>query len=244
MSHTYLITGVNRGIGLGLAKHYLSIPNSIVIAGVRNPSNVTELKAVVPASLSRLIIIKIDSTSETDAAKAVEEIKSQGITHIDTVIANAGLGSYWGSALETPASAMVDHYKVNALGPLLLFQAVWPLLEAAKTPKFITIGTPVGSIGELESFPLPSMAYGSSKAALHFITRKLHFEFPALISYTIGPGWVKTDMGQGAADAVGMTEPPVTMAESIAGVVKSVDDATREKTGGTFASYDGNTHAW
>lgn len=71
-------------------------------------------------------VMKIDSTSETHAAKAVEEIEFQGITHIDTVIGNAGLGSYWGSALETPASVMVDYYKVNALGLFILFQGMWP----------------------------------------------------------------------------------------------------------------------
>jgi norsolorinic acid ketoreductase len=244
MSTVYLVTGVNRGIGFGLAEHYLKVANSTVIAAVRNPAGAKELAAIMPAAGSKLIIVKIDSASETDPAAAVTELKSKGISHIDTVIANAGIAKYWGAGVSTPAESMLEHFKVNALGPLVLFQAVWPLLEKAKTPKFITIGTPVGSITEIENFPLPSMAYGSSKAALHFITRKLHFEHPTLTSYVLAPGWVKTEMGNGAAVAVGMTEAPVTMAQSVTGLVKSVDAANREIAGGIFASFDGNVHQW
>ncbi|OCL15217.1 NAD(P)-binding protein [Glonium stellatum] len=241
----YLITGANRGIGLGLTEHYLTLPNTIVIAAVRNPSSVDGLKALKAGSSSKLVIIKIDSASTTDAAEAVRVLKSEhSITHIDVVIANAGLGRYWGPALETPISEFQEHFQVNATGVLVLFQAVHGLLEASKAPKFIPIGTPVGSIGELESYPLPTTAYGTSKAALNFLTRKLHFEHPDIVIYSLAPGWVQTEMGRGAASAVGMDDAPVTLEESVAGLTKSIDNATRETMGGVFASYDGKTHAW
>lgn len=244
MSHVYLITGANRGLGLGMVRHYLTLPNNIVIAGVRDTTSVKDLSAIISAPSSMLIFAKIDAFSETDAATAVTELKCRGIAHIDTVIANAGLGNFWGSALDTTPSHMLEHFQVNAMGPLILFQAVWPLLEAAKSPKFVTLGTPVASMSELEYYPLPSMAYATSKAATHFVTRKLHFEFPALTVFTISPGWVQTPMGNAAAGAVGMNVAPLTQEQSVAGLVMEIDGATREKSSGTFASYDGAIHAW
>jgi norsolorinic acid ketoreductase len=204
----YLITGANRGksfrcglaqastnlvigIGLGLVAHYLQLEHTTVIAAVRNPSNAAELSALKSGSGSKLIIVKIESSSTTDAAEAVKLLKSKyGISHIDVAIANAGIGKYWGPALTTPISEFEEHLKVNATGTLILFQAVHDLLSAAKHPKFISIGTPVGSIGEIENFPLQSTAYGSSKAALHFLTRKLHFEHPDFVIFPLTPGYV------------------------------------------------------
>lgn len=177
------------GIGLGLVAHYLGLENTTVLAAVRNPSNAAELSALKAGSGSKLIIVKIESSSTTDAADAVKLLKAKhGISHIDVVIANAGIGKYFGPALTTPISEFEEHLKVNATGTLILFQAVHDLLTASDTPKFVAIGTPVGSIGEIENFPLASTAYGSSKAALHFLTRKLHFEHPEFIIFPITPG--------------------------------------------------------
>jgi norsolorinic acid ketoreductase len=147
------------------------------------------LNAIKPGSGSKLITIKIDAASTTDAAEAVKILKSKyGISYIDVVIANAGVGKFWGPALTTPIGEFQEHFQVNATGTLVLFQAVHPLLEAAKNPKFVPIGTPVGSVTEMESYPLGSTAYGTSKAALHFLTRKIHFEHPNLIVFPLAPG--------------------------------------------------------
>jgi norsolorinic acid ketoreductase len=142
-----------------------------------------------PGSGSRLIIVKIESTSTTDAADAVKLLGSKyDIKHLDVVIANAGIAKFWGTALETPVSEFKDHLDVNVTGTLVLFQAVHELLSMGSNPKFIPIGTPVGSIGEMEDFALGSTAYGSSKAALNFLTRKLHLENPNMIIYPLAPG--------------------------------------------------------
>lgn len=236
----YLITGANRGIGLGLAGHYLALGKTTVIAAIRDPSSVTDLKALKAGIDSKLIVVKIDSLSTSDALAAVEELKTKhGITHLDVVIANAGLGSYWGPALTTPIGTFNTHFQVNATGPLILFQAVHELLTKAKEPKFIPIGTPVGSVTEMEEYPLPSTAYGTSKAALNFLTKKLSLEHEGMVIFPLAPGWVRTEMGKGAAgmlfptqvlvintdhqiDSVGMEDAPVSIEDSVAGLCKVV----------------------
>jgi norsolorinic acid ketoreductase len=144
---------------------------------------------------SKVIIVKIVSASETDAKEAVATLKStHNISKLEVVIANAGIADFWGTALLTPANEMLEHFKVNIVGPLLLFQATAELLESAKKPKFVVITSAVGSIAFQESFPIPSTAYGASKTAVNFATRKIHFEHPKIIAVPIHPGWLRTDV--------------------------------------------------
>jgi NAD(P)-dependent dehydrogenase (short-subunit alcohol dehydrogenase family) len=76
--------------------------------------------------------------------------------------------------------------QVNTLGPLVLFQAVYPLLKATTaSPKFIAISSFAGSIGSMSlGMSVKSIAYGTSKAALNFVMRKLHHENDGLSAYS------------------------------------------------------------
>jgi NAD(P)-dependent dehydrogenase (short-subunit alcohol dehydrogenase family) len=80
----------------------------------------------------------------------------------------------------------------------------------------------VASIGDMGSLPLKSAAYGASKAAVNYIVRKIHFENPGLIAFPMSPGWVQTDMGNYGATSHGLESAPVTIDESIGGMVKKV----------------------
>jgi len=242
---TYLITGANRGLGLGLAETFLARPNTILIAGIRNPSNsesVASLKALPLGDSSKLIIIKIDSLSETDAAVAVKQIQTEhGITTLDVVIANSGISNHVGPLLTTPISEMRSHFEVNTIGPLALFQATAPLLEAAEG-KFFVMSSAAGSIGDM--LPMPVTAYGASKAAVNFIVRKIHFEHPRITAVALTPGWAQTDMGNRTAEIMGVPPPTVTLTESINGLVNIIDKANKAETSGTLASYEGKEWKW
>lgn len=233
------------GIGLGLVTKYGQLPNNTVIAAVRDTTKAAAIKAIVPGSGSEIIVVKIDALPLTDPATAVASLVKHSITHLDVVIANAGIANQWGPGLTTPAEELESHFKVNTVGSLILFQAVQPLLaKSTGTPKFIAISTAIGSITDMDQFPLPSTAYGTSKAALNYLTRKLHFEHPDIIIYPISPGWVQTDMGSPTAKAMGMEDAPTTLEECVAGVARNVDTATREEQSGKFASFDDALYGW
>jgi norsolorinic acid ketoreductase len=83
------------------------------------------------------------------------------------VVANAGMAEFYGTALQTPIQGSADHLIANTVGPLALFQATWPLLKEAVQPKFVTVSSTVGSIGDMENWPMNATAYGASKAALN-----------------------------------------------------------------------------
>lgn len=91
---------------------------------------------------------------------------------------------------------------------------------------------------------MPSAGYGASKAAASYLVRKMHFEHEALTAVILYPGWVRTEMGNGLAVKLGMAEAYLTVEESVKGVEKVVDEATREKTGGKFVDQEGKAIPW
>ncbi|OJD32599.1 aflatoxin biosynthesis ketoreductase nor-1 [Diplodia corticola] len=249
---TVLITGVNRGIGLHLFRTYLARPRHTVIGAVRDPSAPASqsLLSVPTGANSQAIIVKIDSASLTDAAAAIHTLQTtHAITHLDLVIANAGIQTALPWVRDVTPADLSSHYAINVIGPVVLFQATLPLLEAAATaggppPKFVTVGSAGGSIGLMGHLPFPNAAYGPAKAALHYLTRKVHVEHPRLVAFPVDPGWTKSDMGNEAAKKFGREEAQVELADSVAGLVRVIDDATREKTSGRLMVWDGSELPW
>ena len=145
----YFISGANRGIGLGFVEALAKRPNTVIYAGVRDLNNATALQKL-NLSTKNIHIVKLDSVSESDAKAAAEKIeKTSG--YVDVVIANAGIANYQGPLVTTPIKEIRDHYEVNVVGPLILFQALYPLLKKSKlgAPKFVVISTALASIGNL-----------------------------------------------------------------------------------------------
>ncbi|KAI8808541.1 short-chain dehydrogenase [Cladochytrium replicatum] len=231
-SLVYLVSGANRGIGFGLIEALLKRPKTVVIAAIRDASKPSPaLSELQLASGSRLIIVKIESASESDPFTAVEDLNSiHGIDHIDVVIANAGIAEQGGPISSITTKSLREHWEINTLGPLLLFQATWPLLQKSKErhPKFIGISTLLSSVGMDQSFP--ATAYGSSKAAFNYIVRKIQIDHGTngLISFPIHPGWVETDMGNEYAKSAGLERAPLSLKECVAGLLDRIDNASPE----------------
>ncbi|EPE32006.1 NAD(P)-binding Rossmann-fold containing protein [Glarea lozoyensis ATCC 20868] len=244
----YLLTGANRGIGLGLLKILISREHTLVIAGVRDPDSASAkalLDLPTAGSCTKVILSKIEVSSQESIKAAVKKLTEEdGIERIDVLISNAGIANYYGPAAITPLKEVREHFEVNAVGTLSLFQETWPLLEKSERPVFMALSTGVGSIGDMESMPLKSTAYGASKAALNYMMRKIHLEYPNLIAFPISPGWVQTEMGNHGAKSHGMETAPTTLDECVAGVIGKLDGATREETSGNFISYDDTKFGW
>lgn len=181
-----------QGIGAGFVEKYIARPDTTVIAAVRNPGaeDSKALAKLTKGQGSKLITVKIESRSETDAAEAVKTLKSEGISHIDVAIANAGIYNTKAflevSRMRT--SDLIEHVDVNVNGPVRLFQVILPLLQAAKQPKFVVISSGVATIGGAEYIPYAVTSYGASKAALNFLLRRIHIENKDLIAIAFHPG--------------------------------------------------------
>ncbi|OCT54861.1 Norsolorinic acid ketoreductase [Cladophialophora carrionii] len=224
-----LITGANR------------------VAGVRDPDSVSSQNIqMLPCGMdTQVIVVKLDSTSETDARAAVETLTSKySLTKLDIVVANAGISKYFGAASVTPAQEMSDHFVVNTIAPLLLFQATAPLLKAAPAPRFVVVSSGAGSLSQVVKLPVENTAYGASKAAVNFVSRRIHYENPYLTAFALNPGWLQTELGNHAARGVGMAAAPVSIQDGVNGMIEQIDRATREGSSGKFLSIDGEEIPW
>ncbi|KAL1752415.1 hypothetical protein FB107DRAFT_293187 [Schizophyllum commune] len=240
----YLLTGANRGIGFGLAKQIAIRPDTILFAGARDPDRATDLRALAAAHPGRVHVLKVVSADKANNAAAVEEVKRVA-GRLDVVIANAGMSDCFKPALEVPPEEIVRHVEVNTNGPLVLFQAAYPLLRLSTKPKFIVVSSGMGSITIGANLPVNTYAYGASKAAVNWVTRKLHHDFPDFIIFPINPGGVDTDLAHDSlARDPGMKGllaafPMISVEESARGVLEQIDAATRETHGGNFVDYSG-----
>ena len=166
---------------------YLLRPNHVVMVAVRDHIHPISqsLSSLARGSGSTFIVVALDATLDTAAIEAVRILeKNRSITSIDIVIANAAIGVFAGNVFQTPLRVARDHYNANSVGPLALFQAVFPLLSAAtkagSTPKFITMTSTVGSISDLKKWPSIATAYGPSKSCIELA----HQAHPSRLSRT------------------------------------------------------------
>lgn len=152
MSVTYLITGGNRGIGKGFVGKLLSRPQTTVITLVRDPCHATSqsLSSLTKADSSKLIVEKYDAASNESPFRAIKAIQStHNVDTLDIVIANSGMIEQYGPVAGVRSSDLESHFLINAVAPVLLFQATFPLLEKSSNPKFFTISTSIASIAAM-----------------------------------------------------------------------------------------------
>ncbi|KZO92366.1 NAD(P)-binding protein [Calocera viscosa TUFC12733] len=247
VSTVYLVSGANRGIGLGLVTTLAARPNVIIFAGARTPASATNLKALEAKYPGKVHTVKLTSADKADNQAAVEEIKRVA-GKLDVVIANAGIAKFLGSVLTTPEQELRDHYEINVIGPAVLFQATWPLLKASPKPIFGIVSSGVGSVATGATLPAGTFAYGASKAGANFLCMKLHSEHPELVVLAISPGPVQTDM----SDFVKNEDPFIAanmkfinVETSVNGILKHIlDPARNEKDGPKLTNYDGSVIPW
>ncbi|KAF9873685.1 putative short-chain dehydrogenase/reductase family oxidoreductase [Colletotrichum karsti] len=251
----YVITGTNKGIGLGLVKALLARPSTTVVASVRNDASAATLKAGVAAiskgdkSEFHVMLLDISKAPSPAAVREAFTAATAGtIDRIDVLISNAAAPFPMLSISTTPADDFRNAFEVNTIAPLMIFQGLWPLMDKPRAEsdvpaKFIGVSSSVGSIETQE--PLPGGAYGPSKAALNHITKSLHAQHKNLVSVALHPGWVQTAMGDYAAKAWNYDAgPPDTIESSVTGCLQIIDGASRETTSGKFVTQTGQVLPW
>ena len=153
------------------------------------------LYSVPKAPGSKIIVVKVESTSDTDAIEAAKYLSFQGVKKLDVVIANAGIfkSEAFQKVAEMKTADLIEHTQVNAAGVVRLFQATLPLLQKSEKPRFCVISSGVATITGMEHIPFTVSSYGASKAMINYLTRRIHFENEELIAFCVHPGYVTRD---------------------------------------------------
>jgi NAD(P)-dependent dehydrogenase (short-subunit alcohol dehydrogenase family) len=180
-----LVSGANRGIGLQLIQVFSTRPNVLIFAGTRQfplPDDhpLSQLSAQFP---NKVYPLELNSADEADNHRAAQYIGSK--THkLDVIIANAGVSSDITPIATVSPNIMLRDFEINSLGPLILFQTMRELVSHSPDGgKFIVVSSVLGQIEE--SLSWASNAYGTSKAAVNFITKKIHIETPNICAFPI-----------------------------------------------------------
>ncbi|XP_009069120.1 PREDICTED: uncharacterized oxidoreductase C663.09c-like [Acanthisitta chloris] len=248
-----LVTGANRGIGLGLIQHFLRMPTppQWVFAGCRAPQRAQELRNLA-SKHSNLVIVPLevaDPASIKAAAVSVgERLAGSGL---NLLINNAGISKINSIDTET-LEDMTQVYTTNTVGPLLLGQSFLPLLKKAAQESpgsglscskaaIINMSSSAGSIKDVYVWELAHViSYRCSKAALNMLSKcqSLAYREHGILCVAFHPGWVQTDMG-----GSGSYKPPLTVDASVGGMLKVLSSLSEKETG-TFLDWEGKVVPW
>jgi NAD(P)-dependent dehydrogenase (short-subunit alcohol dehydrogenase family) len=223
---TALLLGASRGLGLGLAREYLS-RGWRVIATARD--NAAQLEALAKDAKGNLRIEHVD-IADTDGVAELRD-KLSGET-LDLLFVIAGIsGSIPTPLHEISADEAARVYLINTYYPLATAEALAGLVKPAGV--FAFMSSRLGSIAENDRGAWET--YRTSKAALNMGARSFfwrHREHPVLV---VAPGWVRTDMGG--------PEATFDVETSCRNVASAIEKHSKQP-GNRFVNYDGTELAW
>jgi NAD(P)-dependent dehydrogenase (short-subunit alcohol dehydrogenase family) len=229
---TILVTGANRGIGLGLAT-LLAERGDHVVATARDPAAATALNALGARYPGLVEVLPLDVT---DAASVAALAARLGERAIDALVNNAGsYGPKRQAATDMDFDGFAETLAINTIAPLRVANALLPHLgRAAGMAKILTITSRMGS---LHHGGTGAIAYRTSKAAVNKAMQGLSLELKprGMIVAVAHPGWVRTDMGGPDADLA-----VETSAEGLVAILYGL----RIEDTGRFFDIDGRTIPW
>ncbi|MGH0035179.1 MAG: SDR family oxidoreductase [Myxococcota bacterium] len=195
-----LVTGGTRGIGLMIARGFVSAGAKVYVASRK--AEACEETAATLSELGECVGIPADLSSEAGCRALADEIQGrESALHI--LVNNAGAN--WGAPLaDYPASGWDKVLDLNVKGPFYLSRALVPLLERSAAPGDPARIINIGSIDGIQVPALDTFAYSSSKAAIHHLSRVLARKLaPRITVNAVAPGPFESKMMAATLDQFG-----------------------------------------
>ncbi|KAJ2559937.1 hypothetical protein EV175_000050 [Coemansia sp. RSA 1933] len=185
-----IVTGASKGIGRQVCKHLLaSNAGLIVVATARSETLLAELQ--VQTDTERLIPIAGDIAQEATQQQVIRTAQSLG--HIRALVNNAARVAPTGQLLKTEPSEWQAVWATNFFAPLALIHGI------SKHTKELRIVNVTSSTSQA---PVRGFAaYGTTKAALNYLTQAIALEHPCVTAVALYPGVVDTQMNKDALGA-------------------------------------------
>ncbi len=212
-SRVALITGASRGLGLALARALAERDWWLVIDA--KGAEALEAARAELADKTRVIAIAGDVADPAHRALLADSVRAFG--GLNALVNNAStLGmSPQPNLLDFPADTLEQVYRVNAIAPVALIQAL--RFEFRNDARIVNIT----SDAAVEAYPGWG-GYGSSKAAFEQLSAILAAENPSLRVYWVDPGDMRTQMQQEAYPGEDISDRPLPE-ESVPGLLELVE---------------------
>lgn len=183
-SRSVLVTGGNRGIGLGIARRLSAQGHRVAITCYSNTA---------PDDLFAVKCNVADPDAVTEAVGRVAA--EQG--SIEVLIASAGVARD-GLMMRMPAHDWDDVVDTNLRGSWAAARAVIPAMAKARHGRLLFVSSVVGLLGSSGQ-----ANYAASKAGLIGLARSLAREYAGrgITANVISPGLVDTDMAEALTEA-------------------------------------------
>lgn len=229
-----LITGTNRGIGLGFVREYLA-RGTHVFAACRVPDEAIHLQQLKQTHGNQLTLIPMEVTNPDDIQAAARRVQAE-TSALDILINNAGVFFPSKSFNDLSPEALARSFAVNSIAPLQVIGQFLPLLQNSSAPTIVNITMPTRPLSKLQR--TEHHGYIASRYALNALTKMLALELKAqgVTVVALWPGYLQTDMNNMAAEAT----PPE---QALPQVVDLIERLTLEQTG-TCLLPDGTTFDW
>lgn len=233
LSHTALITGASRPLGLGFAvARQLAERNYNVVLAARDLAQADRLAAELCEVGLQASALRLDLADRSSIREAADRLAGM-IGHLDVLVNNASAMPDFQtrSALDVDIDALHSLFEVNLFGCWALTQALLPLLRRAPAARIVNVTSAAAEqVGKREAGPMFSPAYSLAKHSLNALTIVLAAalaDTPILVN-AVDPGSVAShpERGDDANDR--------SPAEAAKGVVWAATLAPDGPTGGVF----------
>jgi NAD(P)-dependent dehydrogenase (short-subunit alcohol dehydrogenase family) len=187
------VTGGNRGIGFEICRQ-LARQGADVILTARDEAKGKKACEELRKEWDLVRFHPLD-VDDPPSIRRFREFVEKEFGRLDILVNNAGINI---DAEMTVADVGIETVsrtvRTNVNGPLLMCQAMLPMMSRHNYGRIVNVSSTMGSLTEMAGgYP----AYRISKTALNAVTRVLAFETMGtnIRVNSMCPGWVRTDMG-------------------------------------------------
>ncbi len=187
------MTGANRGIGFQICRQ-LARRGIRVLLTARDER---KGRLVVTRLQQEELAVQFHQLDVADAASVHTVVKfvEAEFGGVDSLVNNAAIYLDGGvPGLKIDLATVRATMEVNTYGPLLLCQALIPLMRRRRYGRIVNVSSGAGSLTDMTG---GTLAYRLSKVSLNAITRILADETrgSGILINAMCPGWVRTEMG-------------------------------------------------
>lgn len=192
-----VVTGANRGIGLEVCRQ-LALKGLKVVLTSRHQE--TGKKAADDLKKQNLDVdyMLLDVSDEQSIKIFAKDFETK-YSRCDVLVNNAGIfpddsSKKSTSVFDTEINLIKEAMMTNVYGPMLLCQALVPLMRKNKYGRIVNFSSGMGQLTHMNGH---CPAYRISKTSINALTRILNDELLGenILVNSLCPGWVKTRMG-------------------------------------------------